>query len=254
MCVWCVSCLVYRTEGDIGLVLEPVILWRLKGFPVLYVTYTVNPLYYICCRLPSYLTLSLTKSSPTPLLTICSLCTTHTSLFSPPITPSCHHHHHHSVRVTDSPTLLLIFCSLFPWFHLFLPPLLPPFIPSSIFFSKSFHTPREKHRFDKHWESGTNQSIDLSMYPLLCPYDCQQKTKCLLSETFPISFLPPPHPSPLHCLPHLLMESLFRDLSTLMRLFLVFQLHFFSKVTPVMVPNFCISSLSSLTCPHILPI
>lgn len=189
VCLWCVSCLVCRTEGDIGLVLEPVILWRLKGFPVLYVTYTVNPLYYLCCRLPSYLTLSLTKSSPTPLLTISSLCTTHTSLFSPPITPSCHHHH--SVRVTDSPTLLLIFCSLFPWFHLFLPPLLPPFIPLSIFFRKSFHTPREKHRFDKHWESGTNHwFVDVF---LALPLWLSAENKVFIKRNLP-NLLPTPSP------------------------------------------------------------
>lgn len=79
------------------------------------------------------------------------------------------------------------------------------------FLSQLVHTPREKHGPDEHGEAGTNQSIDLSTYPLLCPSDRQQKTKCLLSETFPISFPTPSpsHPSPLHCPPYLLMESPF---------------------------------------------
>lgn len=98
------------------------------------------------------------------------------------------------------------------------------------FLSQSIYTPREKQGSDEHGEAGTNQSIDLSMYPVLCPSDRQQKTKCLLSETFPISFSP--YPFPLHCPPSLVNGELvsgtgFRDLSTHLRL--VFQLPFFPQ-------------------------
>lgn len=72
----------------------------------------------------------------------------------------------------------------------------------------------------------TNQSIDWSMYPLLCPSDRQQKTKCLLSETFSFPVCPP----------HSCRIGPW-DLST--QLSLVFQLHCFSEVTPVWVPYFC---------------
>lgn len=171
-------------------------------------------------------------------------------LFSLSITPSFHH-------VCLSPQLsccgsALYFLDFTCSRHLSSP--FHPFFCS--FLSQSICTPREKQGSDEHGEAGTNQSIDLSMYPVLCPSDRQQKTKCLLSETFPISF--PPYPFPLHCPPSLVNGELVSgtglwDLSTQLRL--VFQLPFFlSKVTPVKVPNFCISSLFSLTCPPILPI
>lgn len=83
---------------------------------------------------------------------------------------------------------------------LFLPSNHPSSSLLSFFFSflrPSIHSPREKYGSDEHGEPGTNQSIDLSMYPSLCPSDRQQKTKCLLSETFPISFSL--HPTSLCC-------------------------------------------------------
>lgn len=112
------------------------------------------------------------------------------SLFSPSITPS---HHHPSVCFPDSSTLLLFF--FFTLYSLDFTCLFPPsnhpsFSSSSLLLF--FSPPREKYGSDEHGEPGTNQSIDLSMYPSLCPSDRQQKTKCLLSETFPISFFPSP--------------------------------------------------------------
>lgn len=171
-------------------------------------------------------------------------------LFSPSITPS---HHHPSVCFPDSSTLLLFyffltlysldFACLFPP-----PPSLHPFLIQSI------HTPRERYGSDEHGEPGTNQSIDLSTYPSRCPSDRQQKTKCLLSETFPISFCP--HLSPLRSTfhPHLVMESLFLGPVHPAETCRVFQLHFFTKVAPVRGPNFGISSPPSLPCPPLLPI
>lgn len=177
------------------------------------------------------------------------------SLFSPSITPS--HHHHLSVCLSDFSALVLFFYSLSTWFHLYASPSsqpssLPPYILS--FWTQSIHTSREKYRSDEHGEPGTNQSIDLSTYPSVCPSDRQQKTKCLLSETFPIFFYS--HPAPLHSTipPHLLMESLFLGPVHPTETCRGFQLHFFSKVAPVRVPKFCISSPSSIPCPPILPI
>lgn len=74
-------------------------------------------------------------------------------------------------------------------FNLFLPPLLPLLILFYLLFLCLSPTPSpgEVRGPDEHREAGTNQSIDLSTYPSLCSTDCQQKTKCLLSETFPIS-------------------------------------------------------------------
>lgn len=104
-------------------------------------------------------------------------------------------------------TLRLFFPSLYSlcpldvtcFFHLsFLLSSLLPYL----FQSQSIHTPKEKQGPDEHREAGTNRSIDLPTHPLLCPSDRQQKTKCLLSETLPISFLPHPDTSLLHCLPH----------------------------------------------------
>lgn len=128
------------------------------------------------------------------------------------------------------------------------PPSLHPFLIQSI------HTPRERYGSDEHREPGTNQSIDLSTYPSRCRSDRQQKTKCLLSETFPISFYP--HLSPLRTTihPHLVMESLFLGPVHPAETCRVFQLHFFTKVTPVRGPNFSISSPPSLPCPPLLPI
>lgn len=99
-----------------------------------------------------------------------------------------------------------LFCSFFhsllTWFHLcfiFSSPLLLFILPSFVF--QSFHRSlRERYRSEL-GKPGTNQSIDLSMYPSLYPSDRQQKTKCLLRETFPISFLP--HPCLLHYPPSL---------------------------------------------------
>lgn len=90
----------------------------------------------------------------------------------------------------------LDFCSSPPRNQPLLPPLIPPSFPF-FFVLKSLRYPREEYGSDEHGEPGTNQSIDLSTYPLLCPSDRQQKTKCLLSETFPISlYLPSPSYSP----------------------------------------------------------
>lgn len=146
---------------------------------------------------------------PNPFLAFLSLFPSHTVTilsihYSLPSSSVC--------LLPDSSTLLVFFYSLLPWFHLsvssFQSPLLLLFIPSSfLFFSPSIHSPGEKYGSDEHGEPGTNQSIDPSMYPSLCPSDRQQKTKCLLSKTFPISFYP--HSSPLHYPPHLVMERLF---------------------------------------------
>lgn len=79
-------------------------------------------------------------------------------------------------------------------FYLFLPPPLP--LSSLLIFLRVYLSPPlwEAHGPDEHREAGTNQSIDLSTYPSLCSTDRQQKTKCLLSETFPISLPHPPSP------------------------------------------------------------
>lgn len=222
-------CVVFLQTGGpetrIGLVLEPVIQRRLKGFPVLYVAYTVNPSLHLCCRLPSFLTLNLSKSSPTPLFTICSLFPSHTIAifaihFSLPSSSVCFPDSFFPLLFTP---LISLVCFLLPINPL---PSLHPFFFSSL--SQSVHTPREKCGSDEHGEPGTNQSIDLSMYPSLCSSDRQQKTKCLLSETFPISF--DPLPSPSHYPPHLVMESLFLGPVHPAETCPVFQLHFFSKV------------------------
>lgn len=236
-----------------GLVLEPVIQRRLKGFPVLCVAYTVNPSYHLCCHLPLYLTLSLSQSSPCPLLTICSPFPSHTMAISPSITPS---YHHPSVYFPYSSTLMLFFYSLLPWFHLsisfFQSALLHLFIPSSFLFWVLLSTPQGRGMGLMNMESPEQISLSICRYTSLCPSDRQQKTKCLLSETFLISFYP--HPSPLHYPPHLVMESLFLEPVHPAETCRVFQLHFFSKIPPVRVPNFYIFSPSSLPCPPLQPI
>lgn len=104
------------------------------------------------------------------------------------------------------------------------------------FCTSSSHFSRDKHMSEQ-GEAGTNQSIDLSTYPLKCPSDRQQKTKCLSSETLS----PPPHHSASLSL-HLLMEKL----STQLRF--LFQLQCLRLVTPVWAPYFCSSSPSFLSC------
>lgn len=104
------------------------------------------------------------------------------------------------IRLSAFQTLQLSCCffySLLPWFHLSVSSLQSPLLLlfNLSYFLQSIHSPREKYGSDEHGEPGTNQSIDLSMYPSLSSSDRQQKTKCLLSETFPISFFP--HPTPL---------------------------------------------------------
>lgn len=126
VCVMCVSCLaICRTEGDretSGWFLSQRSSGDWRDFlfwtsPTQSTPPTISAVIYLRTWPSAY-------PNPLPLLFspfAVSLPPT-PSLFSPSITPS---YHHLSVCIPDSSTVLLFFCSLFPWFHLFPSPLLP---------------------------------------------------------------------------------------------------------------------------------
>lgn len=139
-------------------------------------------------HLASFWTISLFESSAVPLL--CSHFSSHTRVifFIPYFIPEsfvCL-----IFWLVNPPTVLLFFpltISVCFSSHR------PSFFSSPFLFSPHILCPRGKYGSDEHEEPGTNQSIDPSMNPLLCASDRQQKTKCLLSETFPVSLYALPH-------------------------------------------------------------
>lgn len=103
-------------------------------------------------------------------------------------------HPHPSVPVSS--TLKLFFLQ-FTCFTLLARLLLPPLLPHPA--SVPLFAPQGRSLMNT--ESPEQISLLIhQMYPSIHPSDRQQKTKCLLSETFPISFSSPS--TPLLCLPH----------------------------------------------------
>lgn len=193
----CVSCLaICRTEGD----RETILGWFLSQWssgdwrdflfwmsPTQSTPPTISAVIYLRTWPSAY-------PNPLPLLFspfAVSLPPT-PSLYSPSITPS---YHHLSVCIPDSSTLLLFFCSLFPWFHLFPPPLLP--LSSLLLF---FFEPVSPHPKGEAWAWWTWRGRNKSVYrfvdvSLALPLWSSAENKVFIKRNLP-NLLPYPLPFP----------------------------------------------------------